>query len=248
MVTGTIRNAVNQKVMNFKWQQKKNEINSKKPISEMSKEERMLADLQEQANLQCESNKHADTYNKLKSGGKLTAEEIAYLEKNDPEALKKYREDQAEKAAYEKELKNCKTEEDVNRVRMNKLGDLAVRAKNITTNPYIPKDKKLELMNQLNNKLCLTNEVYHEFIKSKEYLDLPTEEELAESQADNIEEEPAENQADNIEAEPAENSEDTTTEEQIKNQENTILVELEQEINDFMKEYEPKHTKVDISI
>ena len=186
MITGTIKNAVKLQFLENKWQQKKNDINAKKPIKEMTHEERMLADFQKQVEKERESNLHADLYNKLKSGGKLTSEEISYLEQNDPEALRKYREDQAEKVAYERELKNCKTKDEVDRVKMNKLGNFAAQAKKITTDPYIPLDKKVELMNQLNDKLCRVNQAHMEFLDSQQYRDMPTEAELSEERTEEI--------------------------------------------------------------
>ena len=186
MITGTIKNAVKLQLLENKWQQKKNDINAKKPIKEMTQEERMLADFQKQVEKERESNLHADLYNKLKSGGKLTSEEISYLEQNDPEALRKYREDQAEKVAYERELKNCKTKDEVDRVKMNKLGNFAAQAKKITTDPYIPLDKKVELMNQLNDKLCRVNQAHMEFLDSQQYRDMPTEAELSEERTEEI--------------------------------------------------------------
>ena len=186
MITGTIKNAVKLQFLENKWQQKKNDINAKKPIKEMTHEERMLADFQKQVEKERESNLHADLYNKLKSGGKLTSEEISYLEQNDPEALRKYREDQAEKEAYERELKNCKTKDEVDRVKMNKLGNFAAQAKKITTDPYIPLDKKVELMNQLNDKLCRVNQAHMEFLDSQQYRDMPTEAELSEERTEEI--------------------------------------------------------------
>lgn len=186
MITGTIKNAVKLQFLENKWQQKKNDINAKKPIKEMTQEERMLADFQKQVEKERESNLHADLYNKLKSGGKLTSEEISYLEQNDPEALRKYREDQAEKVAYERELKNCKTKDEVDRVKMNKLGNFAAQAKKITTDPYIPLDKKVELMNQLNDKLCRVNQAHMEFLDSQQYRDMPTEAELSKERTEEI--------------------------------------------------------------
>ena len=186
MITGTIKNAVKLQFLENKWQQKKNDINAKKQIKEMTQEERMLADFQKQVEKERESNLHADLYNKLKSGGKLTSEEISYLEQNDPEALRKYREDQAEKEAYERELKNCKTKDEVDRVKMNKLGNFAAQAKKITTDPYIPLDKKVELMNQLNDKLCRVNQAHMEFLDSQQYRDMPTEAELSKERTEEI--------------------------------------------------------------
>lgn len=179
MISGTIRNTVKLQMLDSKWQQKKNEKNACKPQNEMSAEERTIAQFQEQMDRERENNSHADTYNKLAAGGKLTAEEISYLQEHDPEALAKYREAQAEQKAYEKELKSCKTKDEVERVKMNRMGNFAAEAKQISNDPYIPIDKKLELMNQLNNKVCLINEAHLEFVKSNQYRDMPTEEELS---------------------------------------------------------------------
>lgn len=190
MVTGTISSAVKLQFLDSKWQQKKNDLKSGRFQKEMTPEERMLADYKEQMEKQRESNSHADLYNKLKSGGKLSSEEIAYLEQNDPEALRRYREDQAEQKAYERDLKNCKTKDEVDRVKMNKLGNFATQAKNIANDPYIPLDKKLELMNQLNDKVCRVQEAHLEFVDSQKYKDMPTENELL--QEKDIEESPEE--------------------------------------------------------
>lgn len=185
MVTGTISSAVKLQVLDTKWQQKKNDLKSGNFKKELSPEERMLADYKEQMEKQRESNSHADLYNKLKSGGKLSSEEISYLEQNDPEALRKYREDQAEQKAYERDLKNCKTKDEVDRVKMNKLGNFATQANNIANDPYIPLDKKLELMNQLNDKVCRVQEVHLEFVDSQKYKDMPTEGELLQENVEN---------------------------------------------------------------
>lgn len=184
MISGTIKNTVKMQVMQNEWQQKKNDLNAKKQTKELTPEERMIAHFQEQVDKERESNSHADLYTKLETGGKLTADEIAYLEKNDPEALQKYREDQAEKEAYERELKNCRTKEDVERVKMNKLGNFAAQAKKISTDPYIPVEKKVKLMKQLNNKLSLVNEAHKEFLDTKQYKDMPTDSELQEERVD----------------------------------------------------------------
>ena len=55
---------------------------------------------------------------KLQSGKKLTAEEMDYLQKTDPQKYQKIKSMEAERENYEKELKRCKTKEEVQRVRM----------------------------------------------------------------------------------------------------------------------------------
>ncbi len=189
MISGTIKNTVKLQMLDTKWQQKKNDINANKPQKEMTAEERTIAQFQEQMDKERESNSHADTYNKLASGGKLTSEEISYLQEHDPEALAKYREAQAEQKAYENELKNCKTKDEVERVKMNRMGNFAAEAKKISNDPYIPLDKKLELMNQLNNEVCLVNEAHQEFVKSNQYRDMPTDEELSKERIEEASEE-----------------------------------------------------------
>ncbi len=184
MISGTIRNSVKLQQLDSLWQQKKNDINANKQQKEMTPEERTIAQFQEQMEKERESNSHADTYNKLASGGELTSEEISYLQEHDPEALAKYREAQAEKKAYENELKNCKTKDEVERLKMNHMGNFAAQAKKITNDPYIPLDKKLELMNQLNNKVCLVSEAHLKFMKSEQYKDMPTDQELSKERID----------------------------------------------------------------
>ncbi len=69
---------------------------------------------------------------------------------------------------------------------MNQMGNFAARAKEIANNPYIPKHKKVELMNQLNNEVCLIADAHARFTKSAEYHDLPTEGEEQEKRAQEV--------------------------------------------------------------
>ena len=83
IIAGTIKNNVNFAVVDNKWQQKKQ--NPGKSSEDHTPEERELQRFQEQAASLRESKKPADIDAKLQAGGKLTAEEIEYLKKNDPE-------------------------------------------------------------------------------------------------------------------------------------------------------------------
>lgn len=182
MITGTIQNQVKMQMLDMKWQQKKQHINSKK-FENMTQEQRMLEHFKEQAAEERKRSATSELYTKLQSGGTLTAEEIAYLKENDPEALADYEKAQAEKKAYEQALKNCKTKEDVDRLKLNRMGNFAVQAKSIANNPYIPKEKKLELMQKLNNEVCLIRDAHSEFVKSRAYEELPEEAEITEENA-----------------------------------------------------------------
>lgn len=228
MISGTIKNTVKLQILDTKWQQKKNDINANKPQKEMTAEERTIAQFQEQMDKERESNSHAETYNKLATGGKLTSEEISYLQEHDPEALAKYREAQAEQKAYENELKNCKTKDEVERVKMNRMGNFAAEAKKISNDPYIPLDKKLELMNQLNNEVCLVNEAHQEFVKSNQYRDMPTDEELSKERIEEASEEQEKMQSEvmkSVSDEPEDPEENDSIQKQKAEIEETLSVE-----------------------
>lgn len=185
MITGTIYQTTKQMQLTREWEKKKEELSiNKKPQRELSQEERMLKDFQERCEEEREANSHAGIYTKLESGGKLTQDEIDYLEKNDPEALSKYRQAQAEKKAYADKLRHCKTKEEVERVKVNKLNSYVAEAKRITNNPYIPKGKKLALMKELNNKLCMIEEAHEKFVNSPAYKELPKESDIQKERAD----------------------------------------------------------------
>lgn len=185
MLIGTIQNQVKMQMLDKKWQQKKQDINSRK-TENMTQEQRMLEHFKEQAAKERKRSATSELYTKLQSGGTLTTEEIAYLKENDPEALADYERAQAEKKAYEQALKNCKTKEDVDRLKLNRMGNFASQAKSIANNPYIPKEKKLELMQKLNNEVCLIRDAHNEFVKSRAYEELPEEAKIAEENAKEI--------------------------------------------------------------
>lgn len=188
MHTGTIQSQVRLQMQDLKWQKKKQDINSQKDRETMTQDEILLDSLERQAQTERERSATSELYAKLKTGGTLTAEEIAYLKEHDPEALAEYEKALAEKKAYENALKNCKTKEDVQRLKLNRMGSFAAQAKEIASNPYIPKDKKVVLMQRLNNEVCMIRDAHQVFEKSRAYEELPEEQELrreaAEEQAD----------------------------------------------------------------
>ena len=182
MNTSTVQNQVKLQMLGLKWQKKKQDINNHK-TENMTQDQIMLQNLERQAEAERKRAATSEIYTKLKSGGTLTADEIAYLKEHDPEAYADYEKAQTEKKAYEQALKNCRTKEVVERLKLNRMGNFAAQAKSIANSPYIPKDKKLELMNKLNNEVCCIRDTHMEFIKSRVYEDLPEEAEIAEEVA-----------------------------------------------------------------
>ena len=178
IITGTIRNSVGLAALDSKWQQKKQDI-SKGRKEDLTAEERELQRFQEQADSIRESRKSTDIDSKLQAGGKLTPEEIEYLKKNDPEALKEYEEVKRERESYKKQLKNCKSKEEVEKLKMTKMGHYMAEAKEITNDPYIPKAKKYQLMKKMLKKTSAVEAEQEKFLQSSRYAKLPDEEKEA---------------------------------------------------------------------
>lgn len=244
MFTGTVQSQVSLQMLDLKWKKKKQDINNKK-TENMTQDQILMQNLEEQAAAARRSARTSEIYNKLKSGGTLTGEERAYLQEHDPEALADYDKAQAEKKAYEKAMKNCKTKEEVDRLKFNKLGSFAAEAKSIANNPYIPKDKKLELMNKLNNRVCCIRDAHLEFVKSRAYEELPEEAELAEARAEEASDENDEILAEQMEADEEvkeDNADissaiaDETTSDVLKNETAKVSFEqVSQEIDKYVR-------------
>lgn len=229
MYTGTIQSQVSLQMLDLKWQKKKQDINSKKDTEGMTQDEILLDSLERQAQTERERSATSELYTKLKTGGTLTEEEIAYLKEHDPEALAEYEKAQTEKKAYENALKNCRTKEDVQRLKLNRMGSFAAQAKEIASNPYIPKDKKVTLMQRLNNEVCMIRDAHQAFEKSRAYEELPEEQELRR--------EAAEEQADETKAQM--DAEDTD----VEDQEDVKSVDDENEMDAELTDIEPAYTK-----
>lgn len=183
MITGTIRNAVNMQVMAGKWEQKKRDIAQGRNNAEMTAEERQLQMYQEQAEEIREGKKPAEIDTKLTTGAKLTPEEIEYLRRNSPEKLKEYEEIQKERESYKRQLKNCKSKEEVERLKMTRMGQYMSACKQISNNPNIPKGKKLALLQKLQGQVMGVEKEHLAFEKSLQYARLPEEDEKAAKKA-----------------------------------------------------------------
>ena len=182
ILSGTIASTVQLQMLNNKWMQKKESGNvlSKQELNERStwtSEQFMIADFQDQLEHNREAEKRQKIDNKIMSGGSLSPEEISYLEKNDPVALKKYRETKEEKESYKEKLRQCKTKEEVDRVKLQKLGELESSLSSIVNDPAIPKSAKLAKAQEI---LAKTNNIEAAHL---EYQSMPTDEEKKEQDA-----------------------------------------------------------------
>lgn len=175
-VYGRIKDSVNQTVMQSKWQQKKKDINEGKKAFQ-SGEDRQLQQLQRQADQIRENRPEAEIDAKLAAGSELSSEEIEYLRKNAPQKLKEYEDMKRERKTYENELKNCKTKEEVEDVKMTRMGQFMDTCKEISTNPNIPKGQKVALLQKLVRQVAGIEAEHLEFEHSLQYAQLPEDEE-----------------------------------------------------------------------
>lgn len=167
-----MRNALKIVQLDAKWQQKKtNPLQQKK--KELTIEERQLQMYQQDIEQMRESNWIAELMNKLRAGEPLTEEEQRYLERNNPQALKEYEDIKRERAAYKEELKKCKSKEEAEQLKMNKMNEYLSAVKAIDSNPNIPKAAKVGLMERIMRRLAGIEEVHAEFTKSAKYQNLP---------------------------------------------------------------------------
>lgn len=129
---------------------------------------------------------------KLNSGQKLTAEEMDYLQKTDPQKYQRLKAMEAEQKNYEQELKRCKTKEEVQRVRMAHTATSLNAVNEIKNNPVIPEEKKFELIMHEHHKHMALETSSKEFVESGKYAKLPTEAEKMKAEKDLKEAEEAE--------------------------------------------------------
>lgn len=204
-MAGTIKRSVRMAALDQKWQQKKNSFGQdKKKLTEMTAEERQLQDFREQAEQMRKSQKHANIDAKLAAGEELTPEEIEYLRQNNPQALKDYEDTQRERENYKRALHNCRTKEEVERLKYTKMGQFMAEAKKISSNACIPKGKKVALLKKILQQATAVEDEHKEFLKTSRYAGLPTEEEAREAEKAEKEQQEAEN----TNAEEIENTEE----------------------------------------
>lgn len=171
---GTIHNMIQMAELDSRWQQKKE--NNFKKQEELTPEERQIQHYQEQLEKMREGNKSSDIYVKIKSGAELTYEEIDYLKKNNPNALREYEDIKREKEAYKNQLKNCRTKEEVEELRVQKMNSYISEARRISSNPYIPEGKKSELMDNIMARVLNIQDAHMDFTKTIKYISLPDDE------------------------------------------------------------------------
>ena len=184
MFSGTTGAYANMMKLQMKWNSKQEDKSYTQKTEEEDPILRRLNDIKEQN--QKSSGKEA-ILNKLRAGKKLTQDEMDYLQREDPAAYQKAKEIQDAKAGYERSLKNCKTKEDVQRLKSLHLGSTMVKVGAIANDPNIPEGKKMELLLHENAKLNAVNKAERAFVQSNAYHGLPTDAEVKEAMKQEME-------------------------------------------------------------
>jgi len=146
--------------------------------------------------------------NKLLAGGKLTLEERNYLQSKDPEAYQKLTATEQEQKAFEQKLKQCRTKEEAQRLKMTYIGSSLVTLKSVEHNSAIPDNKKLEIFMQEKQRCDRIEESSREFVRRGDYDRLPNQAEEAKARKDAKEAKEAQRPKAPEKKEPAETAEE----------------------------------------
>ena len=121
---------------------------------------------------------------KLDAGGSLTEEERAYLRQHDPQAYQELLQEEQEQAAYERALRSCKTNEEADRLQMNRIGQSLSRIQTVEHDPAIPLHAKLKVAMREKRLVDAAADSMREFVASGDYDRLPSEWEEAKKKPD----------------------------------------------------------------
>ncbi len=167
--------------LSWKWEQKKESGSYTQKQDEVQSEHEFYQQQLDELQKENDPEKQA-VYAKLYSGKQLSSEELEYLRKNDPAGYLKAKEIEAERTRAKKEMEECKTKEDVERVRTVRLSVRMAYVNSISNNPNIPASKKMELLMHENAKTKASEEVIRKFKESLSYSQLPTDAEKLEEE------------------------------------------------------------------
>ena len=156
----------------------------------------LTVELPEEESL-AEQNKKQEIMHKIQLGMDLSDEELKYLKEKSPELYEEYMQAETERKqeekAYRQALKQCRTREEVQRLKSSTLGRSMARAKFIANDPNIPPEKKMFRMAAEKRKTEDVERSTNEFVRKGEYKKLPTEAEVIKVMKDEAEERRAEN-------------------------------------------------------
>ena len=174
------------------WDLKKNsgDVNSHTSLNDMMKKTQTAAFYQSQvdeANGQG-ADRMQKIMDKLNTGKKLTREEKQYLQAKDPKLYMMVQAADEEQKDYEREIRKCRTKEEVQRVKTAHMTASLARIKSVEHNSAISEEKKRELYAVENYRAARLDASTKAFVKRGEYAKLPTDAEAKKAEQEDKEE------------------------------------------------------------
>lgn len=187
MKIGSLTNYAKTMKLKNDWNKKKreNDFQSQSKKSELErKNDRFKADYKKQQEEQKSDKMLQNINSKIAAGTDLTPAEMLYLRSKDPNKYQELKKQEQEKKNYEKELKSCKTKEDVQRLKMSAVGSALSSINAVKSNPNIPEATRLAVAQKELKKLDEFKKIDAKFAKSGELAKLPTEDEVRQVEKD----------------------------------------------------------------
>lgn len=209
--------------LQMKWQQRKSSGDYLTKGYSGTKESQKDQELQDPQSRLLESMKPDESASmrqqistKMMAGKRLSSAEMEYLKENDPQTYQKARTIEMEREAYERRLKQCRTKEEVQRVKFSQAASSLATVKNVESNPSIPKGQKLALIMQELHKFNAMSDTDRAYMQSKDYQSLPTEAEKRKAEEELEKAEKAEMGIEDRTDDSAEETTDSTNKEAVE--------------------------------
>ena len=209
--------------LQMKWQQRKSSGDYLTKGYSGTKESQKDQELQDPQSRLLESMKPDESASmrqqistKMMAGKRLSSAEMEYLKENDPQTYQKARTIEMEREAYERRLKQCRTKEELQRVKFSQAASSLATVKNVESNPSIPKGQKLALIMQELHKFNAMSDTDRAYMQSKDYQSLPTEAEKRKAEEELEKAEKAEMGIEDRTDDSAEETADSTNKEAVE--------------------------------
>ncbi len=112
------------------------------------------------------------------AGKKLSSQDQQYLLQKDPLTYNRMHSIDQEQKAYERALKRCRTKEDVQRLKLSRIGSSLATVRAVEHNSAISDEKKLKIILLENRRCTALNDSTRSFIRRGSYAKLPTDAEF----------------------------------------------------------------------
>jgi uncharacterized coiled-coil DUF342 family protein len=149
--------------------------NKKQTFSDtvLSKRAAQVSDMQKQLDDMNKDRIKSSIYNKMLAGGELTDDELKHLQSTDIELYNQAVKIKNERIAYRKALENCRTKEDVEKLHNMQMQGFINKARAISTNSNISKERKQQLLdyNEMHRNALIN--VYTKFLDTQKFRKLP---------------------------------------------------------------------------